>query len=70
MDPLFLLLHYLLKAGKEVSFPSGRLKRGTEDTAFLFQGALQSLEQVPHMCSEGRSTLPSPEKQHLDGDQV
>ena len=47
MDPLFLLLHYLLKAGKEVSFP-WRVSEGEHrDTASLFQGALQLLEQVP-----------------------
>lgn len=28
MDPLFLLLHYLIKAGKEVSFPQGVFEVG------------------------------------------
>lgn len=44
MDPLFLLLHYLIKAGKEVSFPLGWLQGGAEDSPL--HSVLQLLEYV------------------------
>lgn len=66
MDPLFLLLHYLIKAGKEVSFPFGAFAgRGRRHHSEL------STERAPVISVPvGQSTLPCPEAAPPEGDLV
>lgn len=60
VDPLFLLLHYLIKAGKEVSFPLGATAGRGGRYPFSFSQCASVIKYVPHeyQCGSEHPALP------------